>query len=282
MYVPVIVGNIFGLQLLHATQQNCCVLRSRRLHPLSTSFSLKYIPILVGNRCSLRGLHATQHNCCVLESRRLHPPKHKISLRLSCCSKCWQLIAPPIVFALDKCFRSREHRYEDITPPSTKTVPGSATPRHPVELPCAAMGDSTLISNRAPDWYMSTSVCSISIIVGNRCSLRGLHTTNITAVCWNPGDSTLPSTNSAFDSLSISISDLGNIDMIRGHHTPVHKNRPGQRDSTPPSRTAVCCDGRLHPHQQPSPRLVYVDECVSYFHNCWQQVQPPRAPRNPT
>ena len=98
VYVPIIVGSIFGLRLLHATQQNCCVLRSRRLHPLSTSFSLKYIPILVGNRCSLRGLHATQHNCCVLESRRLHPPKHKISLRLSCCSKCWQLIAPPIFF----------------------------------------------------------------------------------------------------------------------------------------------------------------------------------------
>ena len=98
VYVPIIVGNIFGIRLLHATQQNCCVLRSRRLHPLSTSFSLKYIPILVGNRCSLRGLHATQHNCCVLESRRLHPPKHKISLRLSCCSKCWQLIAPPFFF----------------------------------------------------------------------------------------------------------------------------------------------------------------------------------------
>ena len=177
VYVPIIVGNIFGLRLLHATQQNCCVLRSRRLHSLSTSFSLKYIPLLVGNMCSLRGLHATQHNCCVLESRRLHPPKHKISLRLPCCSKCWQLIAPPIFFSLDKCFRSRKHRYEDITPPSTKTVPGSATPRHPVELLCAAMGDSTLTSNRAPDWYMSTSVCSISIIVGNRCSLRGLHTT---------------------------------------------------------------------------------------------------------
>ena len=111
VYVPITVGSIFGLRLLHATQQNCCVLRSRRLHPLSTSFSLKYIPILVGSRCSLRGLHATQHNCCVLESRRLHPPKHKISLRLSCSSKCWQLIAPPISFflSLDKYFRSREH-----------------------------------------------------------------------------------------------------------------------------------------------------------------------------
>ena len=98
VYVPIIVGNVLGLRLLHATQHNCCVLRSRRLHPLSTSFSLKYIPILVGNRCSLRGLHATQHNCCVLDSRRLHPPKHKISLRLSCSSKCWQLIAPPINF----------------------------------------------------------------------------------------------------------------------------------------------------------------------------------------
>ena len=152
---------------------DCCVLRSRRLHPLSTNFSLKYIPILVGHRCSLRGLHATQHNCCVLEARRLHPPKHKISLRLSCSSKCCQLIAPP----LDKYFRYREHRFEDITPPSTKTVPGSATPRHPVELLCAAMGDSTLTSNRAPDWYMSTSVCGISIIAGNRCSLRGLHAT---------------------------------------------------------------------------------------------------------
>ena len=152
---------------------DCCVLRSRRLHPLSTNFSLKYIPILVGHRCSLRGLHATRHNCCVLESRRLHPPKHKISLRLSCSSKCWQLIAPP----LDKYFRSREHRYEDITPPSTKTVPGSATPRHPVELLCAAMGDSTLTSNRTPDWYMLTSVCGISIVVGNRWSLRGLHAT---------------------------------------------------------------------------------------------------------
>ena len=98
VYVPTIVGNIFGLRLLHATRQNCFVLRSRRLHPLSTSFSLKYVPILVGNKCSLRGLHATQHDCCVLESRRLHPPKHKISLRLSCSSKCWQLIAPPIIF----------------------------------------------------------------------------------------------------------------------------------------------------------------------------------------
>ena len=98
VYVPIIVGNIFGLRLLHTTQQNCCVLRSRRLHPLSTSFSLKCIPILVGNRYSLRGLHATQHNCCVLESRRLHPPKHKISLRLSCSSTCWQLIAPPTIF----------------------------------------------------------------------------------------------------------------------------------------------------------------------------------------
>ena len=158
---------------------DCCVLRSRRLHPLSTSFSLKYIPILVGNRYSLRGLHATQHNCCVLESRRLHPPKHEISLRLSCSSKCWQLIAPPIFFflSLDKYFHSREHRYEDTTPPSTKTVPGSATTRHPVELLCVAMGDSTLTSNRAPDWYMSTSVCSISIIVGHRCSLRGLQAT---------------------------------------------------------------------------------------------------------
>ena len=152
---------------------DCCVLRSRRFHPLSTNFTLKYIPILVGHRCSLRGLHATRHNCCMLESRRLHPPKHKISLRLSCSSKCWQLIAPP----LDKYFRSREHRYEDITPPSTKTVPRSATPRHPVELLCAAMGDSTLTSNRTPDWYMSTSVCGISIVVGNRWSLRGLHAT---------------------------------------------------------------------------------------------------------
>ena len=160
---------------------DCCVLRSRRLHPLSTSFSLKYIPILVGHRCSLRGLHATQHNCCVLESRRLHPPKHKISLRLSCSSKYWQLIAPPILF---------------------------------------------------------------------------------------------------FSSLSISISDLGNIDTRTSHPRP--QDRPGQRDSTPPSRTAVCCDGRLHPHQQQSPRLAYVDECVRYFDNCWQQVQPPRAPRNPT
>ena len=98
VYVPIIVGNIFDLRLLHASQQSCCVLGSRRLHPLSTSFSLKYIPILVGSRCSLRGLHATQQNYCVLESRRLHPPKHKISLRLSCSSKCWQLTAPPIIF----------------------------------------------------------------------------------------------------------------------------------------------------------------------------------------
>ena len=143
VYVPIIVGNIFGLRLLHATQQSCCVLRSRRLHPLSTSFSLKYIPILVVSRCSLRGLYATQHNCCVLEFRRLYPPKHKISLRLSCSSKCWQLIAPPVFYLiflfLDKYFRSREHLYEDITPPCTKTVSGSATPRHPVGLLCAAI-----------------------------------------------------------------------------------------------------------------------------------------------
>ena len=127
------------------------------------STSVCSISIIVGNRCSLRGLHTTQHNRCVLESRRLHPPKHKFSLR----------------FSLDKYLRSREHRYDTRTshPRPQKTVPGSATPRHPVELLCAAMGDSTLTSNRAPDWYMSTTVRGISIIVGNRCSLRGLHAT---------------------------------------------------------------------------------------------------------
>ena len=100
VYVSIIVDNIFGLRLLHVTQQSCCVLRSGRLHPLSRSFSLKYIPILVGSRFNLRGLYATQHNCCVLEFRRLYPSKRKISLRLSCSSKCWQVIAPPIFFLL--------------------------------------------------------------------------------------------------------------------------------------------------------------------------------------
>ena len=100
VYVSIIVDNIFGLRLLHVAQQSCCVLRSRRLHPLSRSFSLKYIPILVGSRCSLRGLYVTQHNCCVLEFRRLYPSKRKINLRLSCSSKCWQLIAPPFFFFL--------------------------------------------------------------------------------------------------------------------------------------------------------------------------------------
>ena len=73
MYVLIIVGNRFSLRLLHATQQNCCVLRSSDSTLSSTRFSLKYIPTIVGNRCSLRLLYATQHNRYVLKSRRLRP-----------------------------------------------------------------------------------------------------------------------------------------------------------------------------------------------------------------
>ena len=145
------------------------------------------------------------------------------------------------------------------------------------------MGDSTLTSNRAPDWYMSTSVCGISIIVGNRCSPRGLHATQQNRCVLESGRLQPPKHKFSLRfSLDKYFRSREHRYDTRGHHTPVHKNRPGQRDSTPPSRTAVCCDGRLHPHQQQSPRLVYVDECVRYFDNCWQQVQPPRAPRNPT
>ena len=116
---------------------------------------------------------------------------------------------------------------------------------------CCDIGDSTVTSNRASDWYMSTSVCSSSIIVGNRCSLRGLHATQHNR-CVLESRRLHPSKHKFSLRLSCSgkywqlieppiIVFLISGTPIREPHTPVYKKiRLGQRDSTLPSRTAVC------------------------------------------